>query len=614
MRARPRRHVAGSFRLRRFLTPLLQAMAVCGLALAAVAAGGGPAPGFDPLLSTAGGACRPLAAGQPVLLQALLAAATGGRKSETAPFQPATMKAAAGDVPVYRDLGRMSFKLGHATPKVQAYFDQGLRLSFAFNHAESQRAFQAAQKLDPGCGLCFWGEALVLGPNINVPMQPEAVAPAWAALQKAVALKDKLPPREKALVEALQARYAAEPPADRSALDAAYADAMKRVATQFPGDDLIQVLHAEAAMDTQPWDYWEADGVKPKGRAADILAALETVLKRNPHHAGAIHLYIHAVEASTTPDRALDPARRLAALMPGAGHIVHMPAHIYYRVGLYRESLDANRYAIAADEAYFKNSPSDPLYRSAYYPHNIHFLMVSAQMGGAAKTAIDAAAKLDAALPDEVVKAFAVMQPVKAAPYTTHAQFSPPDVILKLPAPSEDFVLVRVMYHYARALAQAARHDVAAAQQEIAALTALENGADFKPFDAWNVPAKAITQTARLVATARLADAQGDLTAAAAALEQAVAIEESLAYTEPAYWYYPVRQSLGAVRLRQGRLDEAEKALRDSLVRVRNNGWALTALVEVYKRKGDAAAEATARAALKKAWFGSEGGPDLART
>jgi tetratricopeptide (TPR) repeat protein len=595
----------------RLASRLLQALAIAGLV--ALASSADKANAFDPLLNSVGGVCAPTVAGQPLLLQALVASvAATPRKSETAPFQPATMKAAPGDVPIYKDLGCMSFKLDKVSPKVQAYFDQGLRLSFAFNHAEAQRAFHAAQKLDPGCGLCFWGESLVLGPNINVPMQAEAVAPAWAALQRAVALKDKLPAREKALVEALQTRYAAEPPQDRAPLDAAYADAMKAVAKQYPGEDLMQVLAAEAAMDTQPWDYWEAAGARPKGRTADILAALETVLKRSPNHAGAIHLYIHAVEASTTPDRALAPARRLAAQMPGAGHIVHMPAHIYYRVGLYRDSLEANRVAIAVDEAYFKRSPSDPLYRSAYYPHNIHFLMVSAQMGGAAKTAIEAAAKLDAAMPNEVVKAFPIMQPVKAAPYTTHAQFSAPDVILKLPAPADDLVLVRVMYHYARAIAQAARHDAAASRQEIAAITALE-GADFSAFDAWGIPAKAIAQTARLVATARLADAQGDLTGAATALEEAVAVEEGLAYTEPAYWYYPVRQSLGAVRLRQGRLDEAEKALRDSLVRVRNNGWALAALAEVYKRKGDAAGEQSARQALSKTWFGAEGGPDLTK-
>jgi tetratricopeptide (TPR) repeat protein len=587
---------------------LLEALAACGLV--ALAGSAETAAAFDPLLSASGGLCRPQAVGRPVLLQALLAAAAP--RSETQPFQPAAMKAAPGDVPLYGDLGRMSFKLGRASPKVQAYFDQGLRLAFAFNHAEAQRAFQAAQKLDPGCGLCFWGEALVLGPNINVPMQAEAHAPAWAALVRAVALKDKLPPRERALIEALQARYAADSPADRARLDAAYADAMKRVAAQFPGDDLIRVLHAEAAMDTQPWDYWEAAGARPKGRTADIVAALEAVLKRNPHHAGAIHLYIHAVEASTTPERALAPARRLAALMPGAGHIVHMPAHIYYRVGLYRESMELNRKAIAVDEAYFKRSPSDPLYRSAYYPHNIHFLMVSAQMGGDGRTAIESAAKLDAAMPVDVVKAFPIMQPVKASPYTTHAQFSPPDVILKLPAPAEDLLLVRVMYHYARAVAQAVRRDATAAGQEIAALAALES-ADFSTFDAWGIPAKAIAQTARLVAAARLADAQGDLAGAAAALEQAVAIEDGLAYTEPPFWYYPVRQSLGAALLKAGKLDEAEAAFRASFARTPSNGWALRGLVEVYEKRGDKAAAGAARKRFAATWLGPKDGPELAR-
>jgi hypothetical protein len=239
---------------------------------------------------------------------------------------------------------------------------------------------------------------------------------------------------------------------------------MKEVAARFATDDTVQTLYAEAAMDTQPWDYWEAAGARPKGRASEIVRALETVLKRNPSHPGAIHLYIHAVEASTNPERALPHAKRLAALMPGAGHIVHMPAHIYYRVGLYRDSLAANVRAIQVDENYFKTSPSDPLYKAAYYPHNIHFVMVSAQMGGDAKTAIDAARKLDASMPIEAVKAFAVLQPVKASPYTTHAQFSDPDTILQLAAPSDDLVLVKTMYHYARAVAFAARKDTAGAR------------------------------------------------------------------------------------------------------------------------------------------------------
>jgi tetratricopeptide (TPR) repeat protein len=290
-----------------------------------------------------------------------------------------------------------------------------------------------------------------------------------------------------------------------------------------------------------------------------------------------------------------------------------MPAHIYYRVGMYRESLAANLRAIEVDESYFKTSPSDPLYKSAYYPHNIHFVMVSAQMGGDGRTAIEAATKLDAAVPVEVVKQFALLQPIKASPYTTHAQFSDPETILKLPAPSDDLVLVATMHHYARAIAFATRRDADAARKEIAAIEKIEGSADFKPFEPWGVPAKEIVQTARLVATGRLASANGDLDAAAKAYEGAVRIEESLAYTEPPYWYYPVRQSLGAVRLRQGQLDEAEKAFRDSLVRVRNNGWALAGLAEVERKKGDAQAEAAARQAFQRAWFGAKEGPDLAK-
>jgi len=292
---------------------------------------------------------------------------------------------------------------------------------------------------------------------------------------------------------------------------------------------------------------------------------------------------------------------------------VHMPAHIYYRLGMYREALATNQRAIAVDERYFKTSPSDPLYKSAYYPHNIHFLMVSAQIGGDGKTAIEAAAKLDAAVPVEIVKQFAIMQPVKAAPYTTHAQFSDPDTILKLPAPPPDLVLVDTMYRYARALAFAGRKDAASAQVEIDALARIERGADFKTFEEWGIPAKEIVQTARLVALGRLADAKGDLASAARDYEDAVFIEDSLAYMEPPYWYYPVRQSLASVQLRQGKLNDAEKSFRESLARVRNNGWALAGLAETYHRKGDAASEHAARRAFVKAWFGNPSGPPLDR-
>ena len=534
--------------------------------------------------------------------------------TETAPFQPVPPKPVLDQSPrLYKDLGSLQFRISTKNPGAQAFFNQGVILSLGFNHAEAQRAFREAQRLDPQCAMCFWGEGLLLGPNINVPMMPEANAPALAATRQAMSLATKATAKERALIEALAKRYSADPKMERAALDKSYAEAMKDVARRFPADDNVQVLYAEALMDTQPWDYWEAGGTRSKGSGADIVATLEKVLKRNPRHPGAVHLYIHAMEASTKPEKALPYANRLANLTPGAGHLVHMPAHIYYRIGMYKESLEANKRAIAVDEKYFGTSPSDPLYKSAYYPHNIHFVMVSAQMGGDSATALDAARKLDASIPNDAAKAFAIMQPVKASPYTTHAQFSDPAATLALPAPSPDLLLVQAMYHYARAVAYAKMKDEANAKKEIAALGKMENTADFKPFAEWGIPAKEVVQTGRLVAMGRLADAMGDLDGAAKAYEDAIFIEDSLSYMEPPYWYYPVRQSLGSVRLRQGKLDAAEQAFRESLVRVRNNGWSLAGLAETYKRKGDVAAERQARAALARAWFGDKAGPDVGK-
>ena len=590
----------------------LSAVAVALASVAGFAAlgHGGAAPAaiaFDPLLDLPGPVCTPAAGGRPRLLETLVLA-----QSETKPFPPQVVEAAEGTPPLYDNLGELSFKAGTRNAKAQAYFDQGLRWAFAFNHAEAQRAFRAAQKEDRAFALAHWGEAFVLGPNINAPMVPEAVAPAWAALAKAVELAPVAPAKDRALIVALQKRYSPDPAAERAPLDGAFADAMKEVAARFPDDDTLAVLYAESVMDTQPWDYWEAAGTRPKGRASEIFTSLENVLKRNPAHAGAIHLYIHAVEASARPERALPHARRLAELMPGAGHIVHMPAHIYYRVGQFRESLEINKRAMAADEAYFRTSPSDPMYKSAYYPHNIHFVLVSAQMGGDGETAIDAAGRLDAAIADETVARIRALEPIKAAPYLAHGVFSAPETVLALKAPPQDQVLVSALAHYSRALAHARQEDAAGARREIDAIAKLEAGADFKPYTDWYVPGKEIVQTARLVASARLADAEGDLAAAAKAYEEAVSVEDSLAYMEPPYWYYPIRQSLGSVYLRQGKLDAAEQTLRDSLLRVRGNGWALAGLAEVYKRKGDAAAERSARQSLERAWFGKTA-PDVSR-
>ncbi len=563
---------------------------------------------FDPLFAS-GALCSPARNGRPPLLDKLILA-----QAETMPFQPGRQLAAPaadGPVPLYADLGKLHVPVTTASRKAQAYFDQGMRLTFAFNHAEAARAFRAAQRLDPNCAMCHWGEALVLGPNINAPMFPTAVAPALEAAARAVSLSARATPVEQALIGAIARRYAVAPPADRAPLDQAYADAMGAAARAFPANDTVQVLYAEALMDLSPWNYWEAGGAAPKGRTADLVDALERVLERNPEHPGAIHYYIHAMEASSAPDKALPFARQLARQIPGAGHIVHMPSHIYYRVGLYREALQSNVDAIATDEKYFGRSGSDPVYKGAYYPHNIHFVMVSALMGGDGATALSAAAKLDKSLPPALLKEFSMMQPVKAAPYFSHVQFSNADTILALPDPGTDLVLVKAMWHYARAIALARKGALDASRKEIDAIGTIERTADFKAITDWGVPAREIVQTAPTVASARLADASGDLTGAIGAYQQAVALQDSLPYTEPPYWYYPVRQSLGAALLRAGRVDEAEQAFRASLARTPSNGWALSGLIEVYRKRGDTAALAAARKRFQSTWIGNNGAPVL---
>jgi len=565
---------------------------------------------FDPLLS-AKALCAPGPAGRPLVMDKLLLA-----QAETAPFKPtqqARPAAAPTRPPLYATLGALSMKVSTKVPMAQSYFDQGLRLTFAFNHAEAARAFRAAQQLDPQCAMCYWGEALVLGPNINAPMFPDAVAPAAAAAAKAEALASHATPLEQALIRAVAKRYQAAPPADRAPLDQAYAAAMGEAARAHPNSDTVLVLYAESVMDVSPWDYWQAGGAQPKGQTAAMVDALERVLERNPEHPGAIHYYIHAVEASTHPEKALPYARKLAKQIPGAGHIVHMPSHIYYRVGLYREALQSNIEAIAIDEKYFARADSDPVYKGAYYPHNIHFAMVSALMGGDARAALESAAKLDKAVPSDAVKAFGSLQPIKAAPYFSHVQFSSPDVLLALPDPGPDFVLVKAMWHYARATAHARKGAPDDAQKEVDALAALERNGDFKPVLDWAVPGPDIVRTARAVAAGRVAEARGDLNGTIKAFEEAVAAQDTLPYTEPPYWYYPVRQSLGAALLRAGRLDEAESAFRASFAKTPSNGWALRGLMEVYRQRGDTAALAAARKRFETTWLGRKEGPELAR-
>jgi tetratricopeptide (TPR) repeat protein len=525
---------------------------------------------------------------------------------------PAEIKAATpapafadSDPPLWDGLGSLTYKITTASGEAQAYFDQGLRLAYAFNHGEAQRAFRKAQKLDPNCAMCFWGEALVLGPNINLPMQDDAIAPAFAATEKARALNANASPREQALIAALATRYAADPKADRAQLDAAYAAAMADVASKFPDDNDIAALYAEAVMDVSPWNYWQPGGVEPNPQSVPIVPTLERVLANDPNHAGAIHLYIHAVEASDRPQRAERYADRLRGAIPGAGHLVHMPSHIYYRIGRYLDALADNKTAAAVDEKYLgeTNAPMG-VYRLGYYPHNVHFVLAAAQMAGDGPTVIAAAEKLRGLIPQEVARGIAIAHPVMAAPYFAHAQFGTPETILALPDPGDGIAYAKGIWRYARGIAYVAQRNFDAAAAEANAIAALAREADFSLLKASGVPAQEVMTLAQAVIQGRIVQTQGNFTAALEQFQEAAAIQDRLLYMEPPYWYYPVRQTLAAVLLQAGRLPEAEEQFVRALKRAPANGWSYYGLSQVYKARGDAAAAAQAEAELAKTWIG----------
>jgi tetratricopeptide (TPR) repeat protein len=575
------------------------------------------------LLSTIGAPlCAPQRTGpqHKTFFRLAMAQQEGGSKpakTEVGPFSraiPTAESVADADAnPVLADdLGTLHYPITTSVALAQQFFDQGLRLAYAFNHGEALRAFRKARTLDPDCTMCYWGEALVLGPNINAPMDSAAVSPAFDAIRRASALSMKVSARERALVEALAARYSADASADRAALDKAYADAMQAVAAKYPGDDEIALQYAESLMDLQPWDYWEG-GTRPKGRTEEIIGLLERVLARSPDHPGAIHYYIHIVEASGDPKRALPYAQRLGRVMPGAGHLVHMPFHIFFRAGMFKQAVESNRQAVAADEAFIARSTPVGIYPEAYYPHNVHSLLVSAQMAGDGKTVIAAAQKLEAIVSDAAAKNIAWVQPIKAAPYFAHAQFSDANTILALPDPGADFPYVKAMWHYARAVALAGSGDPAAAQAEVDAIAKLQESADLSALAAGGVPAKDVLQLAQHVALGRIAQAKKDLPGAIQHYAAAVAVEDTLAYSEPPFWYYPTRQSLGAALLLAGDLDQAEQVLRASLARTPNNGWALFGLMKVHEQRGDTGSARSARKLLTEAWIGELRDLDLAR-
>ena len=511
-----------------------------------------------------------------------------------------------GAVPLIAGLKNVGMSVTTSSTKAQQYFNQRLALSYGFNHDGAIRSFRAAQALDPECAMCFWGEALAHGPNINAPMDPAANAKAVAAASRAMTLRNNATPWERDLIGAIAVRYS-DTEADRPTLDLGYADAMQRVAAAHPDNNDVAVLAAEAIMDTRPWDYWEADRQTPKGQIGTAVKIVEGVLSRTPYHPQAIHLYIHLMEASATPQKAEAPADRLAKpLMPGAGHLVHMPAHLYHVLGRYRDSMKANIAAAKADEAWLSQSDEAGVYRYGYYPHNVHFIVTAAQLGGDKATALDQSARLRSILGVDVATALPWVQVIYAAPYFAHAQFSSPAEILAQTAPDKRLPYATGMWHYSRAVAAALKNDAAGTEREISALRKLRTETDFKSMVDAGVPATDLLELAEEVAFGRIAYAQNRYRDAAEHFTRAAAIEDRIPYMEPSFWYYPVRQSLGAAQLAMGQPDAARQSFMAALARTPNNGWALFGLAESQRQMKDRPALRSTMAALERAWLGKD--------
>ncbi len=511
--------------------------------------------------------------------------------------------------PLYGNLGRHHYPLSIRNPQAQAYFDQGLRLYYAFNHAEAIRAFRHAASLDPTCALCAWGEALAWGPNINLPMDREAGLKAWAALQVARSRLASASPRERDLIEALSRRYAAEPPEDRSHLDAAWADALRQLARKYPDDMDIRTLAAEALMDLSPWRYWNKDG-SPREHTGEILGQLEAVLRNEPDHPGANHFYIHAIE-EVQPERAVGAAERLAGLMPGAGHIVHMPGHIYVRVGRYRDAITANEHAVHADETYIRDQrPGVGMYLVGYYPHNYDFMAFAASMIGRREQALAAAEKMRTLSPEELLRApgMTFLQHHRTRHLQMKVRFAMWDSILEEPAPPADLPHARGLWAYARGRALAARGDLESARRHLAEVRAL--AADPALADQrleFNTSGTVLGIAAEVLA-AQIAAAAGDGSAATKHFQAAVALEDGMVYGEPPEWSVPVREEFGVVLLQLGEPAAAERVFREDLERFPANGWALHGLAASLQAQGRIREALATTTEFERMWEG-EGSP-----
>ncbi|MCC5643209.1 hypothetical protein LC607_09695 [Nostoc sp. CHAB 5824] len=507
-------------------------------------------------------------------------------------------------------LGTIHHPVSTSNPQAQEFFDQGLNLIYAFNHDEAVRSFQHAAKLDPQLAIAYWGIALALGPNINSAIDPNRELAAYQAVQQALALSTQASAQERDYITALAKRYSQNPDADLYQLALYYAKAMATLVKRYPDDLDAATLYAESLMDLHPWQHWTKDG-KPQPDTEEIVAILESVLKRNPNHTGANHYYIHAVEASPSPERALVSAKRLGTLAPEAGHLVHMPSHIYFRVGDYEGAMQANEQAIAQDDIYIKKYQVQGTYPMMYYNHNVHFLMVASSMAGRYEDALQAADKL-------VTNATAIdpyapmLEGFLGSKMLIQTRFSDWDAILKTPAPDAKLPTTTALWHFARGMASAATGKLEDATSESRALLAAKQGISSEATIGFS-PASRILDIASEVLDAKIAREKHDYESAIQLLEKAVAAEDALDYVEPPDWYFPTRESLGSVLLAKGDYTQAEKVFRADLKKYPHNARSLFGLQASLQALGKDEAAQVVKAELETAWKGDKKQFDIAK-
>ena len=504
--------------------------------------------------------------------------------------------------PLFNNLGYLHFPISTKNERAQAFFNQGVKLSYAFNHAEGHRSFMEAARLDPNSAMSYWGQAFALGPNINDPLPTEErknkINEAVAKAQK-LALKSNA--KERALIEALSVRYSEDLTSDAAELNMAYMKAMANVVKKFPEDANIQILYAASVMNTVPWNYWDKDG-NPSPNIKEAKAALESAMELEPENPGGHHYYIHMVELPY-PDMGVASADKLVTLMPGAGHIVHMPSHIYIRVGRYLDAVKVNQIAIQADEDYIAQCFAQGLYPLAYYPHNIHFLWSSASLLGDSEIAIDAAKKTAEKVPTGELVTLPFLQDFSATPLLAYTRFGKWNEILTIPAPSADIKHLNLIRHYARGIAFIRKGNSKDAQEELDAIATLKKDPELETLVATaNNASIHSANIAYEIVAGELAAAKGEISTAISHLEKAVEFEDALTYTEPAAWHIPTRQNLGAVLMNVGDFEAAEKIFKEDLDILRQNGWSLMGLYNSLKAQGKLKEAQVIKAEFDKAW------------